>query len=95
MEGITSCNGILYSISNHVLSVLLIAEFSVSLLTLENSIIAIAKTMQTSESIHRDRTVTSRNDGGDGAKEEEYLLSSRGVVIVTRPSPKLPNLHYA
>jgi hypothetical protein len=95
MEGITSCNGSLYSISNNVLSVLLQVEFDVSLLTSENSIIAIAKTMQTSESMHSDRTVTSRNDGVTGVKEEEYLLSSRGVVIVTRKSSKLPYLHYA
>ncbi len=51
------------------------------MLTFEKSIITTAKTTQTSESMHSDRTVTSRND--DGANEEEYPLSSRGIVIAT------------
>jgi hypothetical protein len=48
---------------------------------LEYSIIMTAKTRQTSESIHSDRTVTSRNGGGCAKEAEEYPLSSRIVVI--------------
>jgi hypothetical protein len=69
--------------SNNVLSV----ELDVSLLTLEDSIIMTDKATQSSESMHRARTVTSRNDDGGGANEEEYPSSSRIFVIAIIPKP--------